>query len=436
MNNRWLDDIRKRMHAFKADEPEGLWEDLRGELGIEPAAGRRSPLLLGGTVALAFAAVAVAFLVIRFTPRTQPAESDLLAVSTPAPRYAETVHPERREELASNPAEETLHQTGSDLPAGSSTAAVPGEATGFSGNGTTAEQHGTDELSVSEEAAPQGGSTGNGNAAAAQREMLEASGGENTETPIETAEPSGSENTSAWDELLRDESGRSKGNGLSVNLFAAGVTGYSNSVRSLADAGLEVAGQAGAQWEDSPLLGIMLFNRGENTSLRKHHYQPFRVGLSLSYNFTDRLALTGGLTYSLLPSVFKEGGDSHYIETRQNLHYVGVPLTLNYNFYSLPSWDFYLSGGTLAEKCVTGKITDAYFIGCKAVKEESSTVSEKPWQFSVNLSAGVQYRLAPAVRLYAEPGLAYYFNDGSNLSTVYKERPLNFDFRLGLRFAF
>jgi len=38
--------------------------------------------------------------------------------------------------------------------------------------------------------------------------------------------------------------------------------------------------------------------------------------------------------------------------------------------------------------------------------------------------------------LYAEPGIAYYFDDGSQIETIRKEHPFNFNLQFGLRFSF
>lgn len=38
--------------------------------------------------------------------------------------------------------------------------------------------------------------------------------------------------------------------------------------------------------------------------------------------------------------------------------------------------------------------------------------------------------------MYVEPGISYYFDDGSPISTIYKEKPVNFNLNLGLRFTF
>ena len=36
--------------------------------------------------------------------------------------------------------------------------------------------------------------------------------------------------------------------------------------------------------------------------------------------------------------------------------------------------------------------------------------------------------------LYAEPMLSYYFDNGSQISTIYQEKPFNYGFNIGLRF--
>ena len=36
--------------------------------------------------------------------------------------------------------------------------------------------------------------------------------------------------------------------------------------------------------------------------------------------------------------------------------------------------------------------------------------------------------------IYAEPGVAYYFDNESSLPTIYQEKPFNFNLNMGLRF--
>ena len=53
---------------------------------------------------------------------------------------------------------------------------------------------------------------------------------------------------------------------------------------------------------------------------------------------------------------------------------------------------------------------------------------------SVGASLGFGYSFNELLGIYAEPGFSYYFDNGSFVETVYRERPFNFSLSLGLRF--
>lgn len=59
---------------------------------------------------------------------------------------------------------------------------------------------------------------------------------------------------------------------------------------------------------------------------------------------------------------------------------------------------------------------------------------EKPRQWSLNAAAGAEYSFTPQLRVYLEPSLGYYFDDGFNLDHYYKEHPLAPSINFGLRF--
>lgn len=74
-----------------------------------------------------------------------------------------------------------------------------------------------------------------------------------------------------------------------------------------------------------------------------------------------------------------------------------------------------------------------YFLDKSDRTEERVDVGEKPFQVSLNLSAGIQFNITEQIGIYAEPGASYYFKDGTDLETIYKEKPLNFNINMGLR---
>ena len=57
------------------------------------------------------------------------------------------------------------------------------------------------------------------------------------------------------------------------------------------------------------------------------------------------------------------------------------------------------------------------------------------FQWSLSAAAGAQFKITEKLGIYAEPGVVYYFDDGSNVNTIRKEHPFNFNIQLGVRFT-
>ena len=69
-------------------------------------------------------------------------------------------------------------------------------------------------------------------------------------------------------------------------------------------------------------------------------------------------------------------------------------------------------------------------------KQDGEALSQRPWQFSVLGAVGAQYNLSRRVGVYVEPGVSYYFDDGSSLATLRKEHPCGFTLQAGLRLTY
>lgn len=228
---------------------------------------------------------------------------------------------------------------------------------------------------------------------------------------------------------------RSNGNRLSLGVFTSGSIGSSLHGRTIGGS-IVGAGADVADWKDAPILGILLFNQGKEIETHIHHKQPVRVGVTFAYDLNERTNLETGLTYTALSSDVKEGSESHYFTGEQTLHYIGVPLNMKYRLLSWDKLNVYASAGMLMEKRVSGNVKKEYVLANKTEKKETEDIKSKPIQISANIGAGVQYSITPAVGLYAEPGLSYYFDDNSSVKTIYKEKPLNLNLNLGVRFTF
>lgn len=184
------------------------------------------------------------------------------------------------------------------------------------------------------------------------------------------------------------------------------------------------------------LSDIRSFNTTRETNTSSTHFQPLRVGVSVRYMITNRWSVESGVTYAYLRSKVRSGSDEYYYSAQQSLHYIGLPLNLNFNVWGNRYLTVYASAGGLMEKCVGGELrTVSYFNGAKGdtVLED---IMVKPLQWSVSASLGLQYNLSWLLGFYLEPGVMYSFDNGSPIRTVYNARPIDFNLKLGLRFMF
>ena len=219
----------------------------------------------------------------------------------------------------------------------------------------------------------------------------------------------------------------------SVSTGAMGGLGASGTTTAYGDH-LVFSSPGVADTKDSPMLDMNTINRDIETKTEYDHHLPIRIGLSVAYALTDRLSISSGLTYTRLASDIKDASrESKYIG-EQRLHYVGIPVNVSYKVASSRWISLYGTAGVLAEKCVSGTTDEGYVENNTMKYTNTQDISSKPLQMSVNAGVGIQFDFIDNVGIYAEPGLSYYFDDGSALQTIYKEKPLNFNLNVGVRF--
>lgn len=219
----------------------------------------------------------------------------------------------------------------------------------------------------------------------------------------------------------------------SVSTGAMGGLGASGTTTAYGDH-LVLSSPGVADTKDSPMLDMNTINRDIETKTEYDHHLPIRIGLSVAYALTDRLSISSGLTYTRLSSDIKDTSrESKYIG-EQRLHYVGIPVNVSYKVASFRWLGLYGTAGVLAEKCVSGTTDEGYVENNTMKYTNTHDISSKPLQMSVNAGVGIQFDFIDNVGIYAEPGLSYYFDDGSALQTIYKEKPLNFNLNVGVRF--
>lgn len=164
----------------------------------------------------------------------------------------------------------------------------------------------------------------------------------------------------------------------------------------------------------------------------KHHV-PVTVGASVKWGLSENWALETGLNYTYLYSELRSGAKS-YIEDEQKLHYVGIPLKVQRSVWSNSIFSFYASAGGMMEKCVSGSLDRVTVDENNRKSYFSEDLNVKPLLFSVLASVGLQANFNKLLSLYLEPGMIYYFDDNTDVLTIRKDKPFNFNLQLGLRF--
>ena len=151
------------------------------------------------------------------------------------------------------------------------------------------------------------------------------------------------------------------------------------------------------------------------------HKQPLSFGVPVRKALPKNFSVETGVTYTMLSSEITYENSSE--KTDQKLHYIGIPVRANWSFVNDKRFTVYVSSGGAIEKCVYGK-----------VGSEKETV--KPVQLSVMGAVGAQYNISNRVGIYVEPGVSYFFDDGSPIETIRKENPTNFTLQAGIRLTY
>lgn len=155
------------------------------------------------------------------------------------------------------------------------------------------------------------------------------------------------------------------------------------------------------------------------------HHQPISVGMQVGFHLLPKLKLSTGLVYTKVSSDFISGVSDTRTVSTQDLHYIGIPLNLSYSVWEYKGLHTYVTaGGEGAVNIKNHAETDG------EVKESK----RDKMQWSTNASVGIQYDFISQLGVYVEPGMKYYFDNGSQIENIFKDKKLNFNIQFGLRF--
>ncbi len=437
--------LREKAEKYGMDAPEGLWEDIerkvKGRIFIRrfariSAAAAAAALLVGLGIGL-----------MREGPEVEPAIAEISAPETiesgmtsddTALLLAEAV-PEPEEQAPAAKASQQKVRQLAEVPV--SEPAVTAEPT---------EESEAEEIAENEtENGIDGKSDINGTGGASDTNGTATENNQASKPSVQPERSQLADNEYYRDAFREESQRRHSAEGLTVRLLAANSSSVSlgmgrmdadfaaapaNALRPANCLSADPSDDENIIYSADRIGNILIANLNEPTANETHHHQPVTFGVRIAYPLTDRLAVESGLNYSLLRSDFNYGGTLAYEEKKQTLHYLGIPLSLNYTLLHFRRLDFIVSAGVMGEKCVYGKVRTDYVMDGRK-KGEGKTLSVKGLQWSSGVSASLQYNFVRNFGLFLEPGLRYRFENGKGgeVRSSYTENPLNFSLAFGAR---
>lgn len=216
--------------------------------------------------------------------------------------------------------------------------------------------------------------------------------------------------------------------------FGAGAGGFAQSSGNTVGT---YALRSNSQQEDIKLLALnAVADQGKAPKTNVKHQTPVSFGLSVSRQLNNRFSIQTGLTYSMLTSDWETKAEIYNNKTRQRLHFIGIPLAVSYKIAEWERFRFYAIAGVQTEVNVAGKEQVKSYFEDQRINISSHSVRMKEWQWSVNARVGVSYPIVRFVSAFAEVGTAYYFDNGSDMETIYSDKRFNINPQFGIRFGF
>lgn len=168
-------------------------------------------------------------------------------------------------------------------------------------------------------------------------------------------------------------------------------------------------------------------------TMNVRHYMPITFGVSFSKTLTKRWNIESGLRYTYLRTDQTIENKFSITESIQKVHYIGIPLKFNYRIFNTSRFSLYGQGGAVLDIPLQSTLLKKENLTYEPMPVITKTHLNVPVQWSVEGGIGVQYQLTPYLSIYAEPSFKYYFNTGSDINTIRKEKPLELTIPIGIK---
>ena len=170
----------------------------------------------------------------------------------------------------------------------------------------------------------------------------------------------------------------------------------------------------------------------QNLNETERHQRPVTMGFSVGKQLGERWFFSTGVSYTRLNSEFESAFHKGRIQKRQRIDYVGLPLRLTYRVWQNGRFNVYATGGATFEWPVRATQSKAYIESADSITPLRTHFSA-PCQWSMQMGAGVEYRLVRPFTLFVEPSVTHYFGTGTPVRTYRTEHPWSVAVPFGIR---
>ena len=183
------------------------------------------------------------------------------------------------------------------------------------------------------------------------------------------------------------------------------------------------------------LLNASQSSASSGLSTRRHSL-PLSIGFLLNTEISRNIMIETGLHYTYLRSDQEQTGLPYYSNEIQKLHYLGIPVSLTYQFAHTRRFSFYAKAGGMLEKNIAGTWLEEVKNNNQTIYSALQHDLEDKLQWSVHTGVGINYRLLGWLNLYVEPSYTYFPDNGSNIDNIRKKEKYELSLQGGLKAIF
>ena len=197
---------------------------------------------------------------------------------------------------------------------------------------------------------------------------------------------------------------------------------------------INIAGYGMNPAEYNALLKISQSNSGKIIA-KKNFEKPLTFALHLHVPIANHFGLETGLQYTCLTTNITTGEGS-YIQEKQKVHYIGIPMNAVYTFARYKRFSFYGSFGVTLDIPFKASSKIDYMVDGISEYSKDGIISKPYWQWSISSGLGFSYKLIPHIDLFFNPSVHYYFSNGSATETLWQNRSWQIAWPIGIRFTY